>query len=77
MALLRVLRNLQVSQARRKHPPATTSWFRVAPQNWCTHYTLQAPVGWAAPILIAFTAISDKKVAFALRGVPLRAIPDQ
>jgi len=38
---------------------------------------LFAPAGGAAPILITFTAMKDKKVAFALRGVPLRAIRDQ
>jgi hypothetical protein len=59
-------------------PPATTKEISGSQPNiWVYSLHLFAPVGWAAPILIAFTAISDKKVAFALRGVPLRAIPDQ
>jgi hypothetical protein len=51
MALLRVLRNLQVSQARRKHPPATTSWFRVASLSlvYLLHLASPGGVGCAHP----------------------------
>ena len=76
MALLRVFRNLQVSQARRKPPEATTNGFRVAQKiGVLTTPFCPGGVGCAHPHRLH--GDEDKKAAFGLRRFPLRAIPDQ